>query len=49
MMTHALLRKAFLAAAAVSLFAALSLARMTPAPNGSPVALDPRIVTYSPP
>ena len=49
MMTHALLRKAFLTAAAVSLFAALSLARMTPAPTGSPVALDPRIVTYSPP
>lgn len=49
MMTHALLRKAFLAAAAVSLFAALSLARMTPAPHGSPAAVEPRIVTYSPP
>ena len=49
MMTHALLRKALLAAAAVSLFAALSLARMTPAPHGSPAALEPRIVTYAAP
>jgi hypothetical protein len=46
MMTHSLLRKALLAAAAASVFAALSLARLTPAPNGPP---DPRIVSNSPP
>ena len=49
MMTHALLRKALLAAAAASLFAALSLARLTPAPNGSPAALGLHVVASSPP
>jgi hypothetical protein len=49
MMTHSLLRKALLAAAAASLFAALSLARLTPAPNGTRAALGARIVSYSPP
>ncbi len=39
MMTHSLLRKALLASAAFALFAALSLARATPAPNGSPAGL----------
>jgi hypothetical protein len=48
MMTHSLLRKAFLVAAAVALFTALSLARVTPAPNGSPAAPGLRIVLTSP-